>query len=1083
MFGSRLVWKIFSFAVLAALLGTQGHGQTTTGSILGTVSDETGGIVPGAAVTVFNSDTGGTRSMETDAQGRYRATNLTLGGYEVSVALAGFRTSVRSGITLTVGAEVVVDLTLSIGAVSERVEVTAEAPLVQTTGSTVSGLVDTQQIQDLPLNGRSFEGLALLQDGVTPFYRGTQSTESGAGFKFSVSGSRANANSFLLDGTIINDAQNFSPGSAANVMLGVETLREFRVLTSTYSAEYGRHMGGVVNAVTKSGTNAFHGNLFYFHRNDNLDANNFFLNKGNQPKPEFKRNQFGASGGGPIVTDRTHFFTGFEGLRERKGFVATGRVPIASARNGLVYNADGVLTDIGVDPAIQPYINLFPVPNGPQLTPTSNVADHFTAPGKPTNEDFFVIKLDHRFGDNHSMFGRYTISDSDTSDPNNNHVHTLNRIARNQYVTVEETSAFSPTVVNVVRASVARSFSDSINTLLFDNSDALKFLPAQQFGEIVFAQDSVEDFGNVTSQPQLWGRTVWQLSDDVTFFKGGHTFKAGFMFDRIQENTTKHRQFGGGWEFNSVASFLANEPLEFSFPPAFNDPHRGWRQSIFGAYIQDDFQLRPNLTLNWGLRWEMATVPTEQHGRLANYPDPVNDFADAPHIGNPWYDGGEKDFGPRLGFAWDPSSNGTTSIRGGFGVYFDHISGLPYNRATARVFPFHGSATFDDEDVLAGQFPRLDLSLTSEPDPFRFTNYSLAPQMKDPTKVNWTFSVQREVARETVVTATYSGSQSSHLPARTNGNSAPVEFDSAGQPFIRHANFRGRGIEAPRSNAQRVNPNLGQLSVYIFNSGLSNYHGLQLGLRRRLAQGFQAQLSYTWSKAMSTSDGALGRTVDSLSGVDASMIPYDLSTDTGLSLFDMRNSFTANFTYELPFGQGTTGLSRAVVAGWSLRSIVSLQDGMPMNIRLRFDRTRSRVSGGGRTDRPNLRPGASNNPILDSRDPDAYYDPNVFTLAPIVTSEDGTFARAYFGNLARNSVIAPGFVNFDFSIVKNTSISETTNLQFRAEFFNLFNRANFGLPDPYPFRNNSGAINPSSGRITRTVNDPRDIQFGLKYIF
>ena len=1074
MFVSRLVWKFFSFVILAALLVTQGHGQMTSGTILGTVVDETGGRVPGATITVFNVDTGSTRSMETDAEGRYRATAMTLGSYEVTAELPGFRTSVRSGITLTVSAAAVVNLTLSVGAVTERVEVTAEAPMVETTSSTVSGLVDNQQIRDLPLNGRSFENLAILQNGVTAFRRGTQSTENGAGLKFSVSGSRPNTNSFLLDGTIINDAQNFSPGSAANVMLGVDTLREFAVLTGTYSAEYGRHMGGVINAVTKSGTNSVHGNVFYFHRNDNLDANNFFNNSANKPNPEFKRNQWGGTVGGPLIQDRTHFFFGYEGLRERNAKVATGRVPIAEARTGFLRDSNGDLVATPVDPLVQPFLNLFPIPNGAPLSSTSNVARHTSNPSKPVNEDFFVAKIDHRFNDSSSMFGRYTISDSDTSDPSQNHIHTLERVARNQYLTLEETSALSPTVVNVVRASVARAFSNSINTLFVDIPDSMLFVAGQQFGEIAFNDGGVADFGNNIAQPQLWARTVWQFSDDVSFVTGSHSFKAGFMFDRIQENTTKHRQFGGAWEFENVASFLANEPNEIGFPPSINDPHRGLRQSILGFYFQDDFQVRPNLTINWGLRWEMATVPTEQHGRIANYSNRLTDFADAPHIGDPWFEGGNKDFGPRIGFAWDPNGNGRTSIRAGFGVFFDHVSGSPYNRATARVYPFHASATLN-EDLT---FPRVNPSLVADPNPFSLTNYSIPPVLKDPTKVNWTFTLQQEVARDTVLTATYSGSQSSHLNGRFNGNSAPVEIDGNGRSFIRWVDGN-----RPRGNSARVNPNLGQLSIFIANDAVSSYHGLSVGLRRRLSQGLQAQLSYTWSHNISTSDGALGRDLDSASRLVSSQIPFDLTSDKGGALFDMRNSFTANFTYELPFGQSSTGVAHTILSGWSVRSIMSIQDGLPQNLILNFDNNYERVRGGGRGERPDLIPGGNNNPVLDSRDPDAYYDPSQFTLAPIKVPIAGSDDEAYyFGNLARNSLVSPGLVNVDFSIVKNTAVSENTDLQFRAEAFHLFNRANFGLPGGLPLRK-GGGINASAGVINRTVTPSRQIQFGLKFIF
>src|SRR3990172_7568734 len=363
MFEPKWAWNASAVAFLAAVLAIQSAGQTTTGTILGIVADETGARVPRVAVTITTLDTGIVRTAVTDEAGRYRAPNLALGQYEVKAELAGFKTAVRRGIQLSVGSEAVVDITLTVGAVAEQVEVTGEAPLVETTNATVSGVVSDQQVRDLPLNGRSFENLIFLQSGVVPFLQGAKSTEAGEGTKLAMSGSRIDSNSFLLDGANMNDQSNMTPGSAAGVLLGVETLREFRVLTSNYSAEYGRVSGGIINAVTKSGTNDIHGNVFEYLRNSALDARNFF----DADKPAFKRNQFGGTVGGPIKRDRMFFFAGFEALRERLGVTELSFVPIAEARQGLLYDAAGRLQPVGVNPAVQPYLNLYPLPNGPPL--------------------------------------------------------------------------------------------------------------------------------------------------------------------------------------------------------------------------------------------------------------------------------------------------------------------------------------------------------------------------------------------------------------------------------------------------------------------------------------------------------------------------------------------------------------------------------------------------------------------------------------------------------------------------------------------------------------------------------------------
>ncbi len=446
-----ICWGIFALL----FWGISAYGQNTAGTILGTTSDQSGARLPGVTVTITHLETGIVRSVTTDEGGRYRAPGLGLGNYEVKAELAGFRTEVRKGIQLTVAAEVVVNLSLGVGTVSEEVQVNGEAPLVETTSATLSGLVDDKKIRDLPLNGRSFETLAFMQPGVTPYFRGRHDTDQGEGTKMSVSGSRVDSNSFLLDGTNINDQSNNTPGSASGNLLGVEMLREFRVLTTAYSAEYGRYSGGIITAVSKSGGNELHGNVYEFLRNDHLDARNFFdrKSKPDDPRlPSFKRNQFGATLGGPIVHDKTFFFGGYEGFRQRKGLARVAIVPNADAHRGILPcprvrptagftgsqapcdNADTSTYMVNVNPSVRPFLDLYPLPNGADFG--DGTAQLFSNPKQPIDEDYTAGRVDHNFSNSDSFFARYTFDRAILNNPTQYPTLTVDALTKSQYVTL-----------------------------------------------------------------------------------------------------------------------------------------------------------------------------------------------------------------------------------------------------------------------------------------------------------------------------------------------------------------------------------------------------------------------------------------------------------------------------------------------------------------------------------------------------------------------------------------------------------------------------------------------------------------------
>ncbi len=1074
---------------MVLLLGTLAYGQTTAGTILGAVSDESGARIPGVAVTITNRNTGLVRSVTTDEGGRYRAPGLGLGNYEVKAELTGFRTAVRTGIQLTVAAEEVVNLTLSVGAVTEQVQVTGEPPLVETTSAALSGLVDDKKIRDLPLNGRSFEQLAFLQPGVTPYYRGRHETDQGEGTKMSVSGSRVDSNSFLMDGTNINDQSNNTPGSASGNLLGVEMLREFRVLTGAYSAEYGRYSGGVITAVTKSGGNEVHGNLYEFHRNDNLDARNFFdrKSKADDPRlPEFKRNQFGATVGGPILRNRTFFFGGYEGLRQRKGDSRVAVVPNADAHRGILpcprerpaagftgsqapCNSAGTSTyNIPVNPSVRPFLDLYPLPNGADFG--DGTAQLFSNPKRPVDEDYTMGRVDHNFSDSDSFFVRYTFSRAILTSPTQYPTLTVDSLTKSQYVTLSETKIFSPRVLNVVRLGFNRSYSNQFGTPLFDVRPELFFVPGQQLGLMTFRGIGITEYGAGQGYPRRFGHNVWQVTDDLTVTRGSHSLKMGMLYERTQSNATLSRVYGGQYFFNTLDDFFVGRAAEFNGDIPGSDNVRGWRQNLLGFYFQDDFQARSNLTLNLGLRYEFTTIPTEAHGKIANFRNPLTDTK--PTIGDPWFKGSYKDFGPRIGFSWDPWSNGKTAIRGGFGTYFDHLVAQPLNRALSRIPPFSVTAR-----VLgaAASFPRLDSSLLTAPPLTQIVSYGLQYEMKDPAKIGYTLNIQQEIAPETAITVAYAGSHSYHQLNGNNGNNAlPSEIRD------------GRKYFAP--NSPRRNPNIGQLQFWVTPDGSSQYQSLQLGLNRRFRGGFQLQGSYTYAKNTNNADGVFGRYLDV--GGTVPQDPDDWRADWGLAGIDIRNYFSLNYTYDLPFARNIAGAAGKVLSGWQINGILTLADGTPNSILTGFNSSRNGASGTQITDRPNLLPGFSNNPVKGVSKgcpgvaagtplgtPDLYFDPCAFALPE----------AGFYGNLGRNTVIGPGLANFDFAVVKNTALMETKSLQFRAEAFNVFNRANFNRPGPLTesirLFDASGARVVSNATIRSTLTDSRQIQLGLKFNF
>jgi hypothetical protein len=1083
-----------------------------TGSITGNVEDATGAAVRDATITVKSTETGATRTVATDESGGYRVLSLPLGPQELKAEKQGFKSIVRTGVSLEVGQEAVVNFRLEVGEFVQKISVSEEAPAVNVTTASVSGMVDERQIKELPLNGRSFDDLIALNPGAINYSAKSPNTSTSNGNTFSVAGRRTSENLFLLNGIEYMGSSQLAvtPGGTSGLLLGIDAVREFNVLTDTYSAEYGKRAGAQVSAVTQSGTNQFHGTIFEFLRNSALDSPGPF-DQGTVPP--FRRNQFGGAAGGPLKKDRLFLFGNYEGFRQSLDVSNVSVVPDTNARLGILPNpCSGIPTPVpNANTTMEQYASLFwPQPNGPELmvpstgacanppaTVPSGTTKAFYNPNEHIREDFGTLRIDYNVGKNDTLSSAYTIDDGTSLIPLADPVFASFTPLRMQVLSLTETHIFSAAILNTATIGYSRA-SFALGSVPLTSIPAnLSFVTGAGPGGIVVgggatttANGTITSAGPNNAAGVSNHRNLFTYQDDLRISHGIHQISMGVWFQRLQDNEDSASRQLGQATFASLTTFLQGQIGNTPFQVVPLHTELGWR-SLFGAwYIEDSIKMRRNLTLEGGLRQEFTTGWNEANGRAANYvTNSQGVLVTTPIVGNSAYTANNaiRLFSPRVGLAWDVFGNGKTAVRAGYGTYYSLIDDLAFQMNS--LYPFNGSASFANISLFKingfpftpGVAPPPPCG-PGGPSPCTiFAPVGIQANPKTPAVQEWNLTVEQQLSHNTSLRVAYVGSFGVHELLSIDPNTIPAQICTLAAGCKSGGNGAVQGSVG--QNAEYI-PGIGTkrpnsfLSAGFFwlTEGNSSYNALEVDVTHRISKGLEFRGNYTWSKNLDINSGLTGAQANN----QAQMVldRNDLHRDWGPSALNPASQASVSASYELPFGHSQRWLndvSRAeskFVSGWQLNGIGTFLSGFPFTPLIGSNR-----SGDGDTrnpDRPSINPSFTGSIVTGN--PNQWFNPAAFVLPT-----PGTY-----GNLGRETLTGPGLADVDFSFFKNTGITEKTNLQFRAEFFNILNRSNYGPPSTTVFSITPGAppaISPSAGLITTTATFPRQIQLGLKLIF
>ncbi len=1091
--------RIRSIALIAALsiVGSCSlKSQVTGATVVGKVTDVSGSVVPSAKVDVLRISTGTHTEVTTNEAGSYTIPNLVPGTYRITVTAPSFGTQVTNGLDLEVGQTLEQNYALAPGSVTQQVDVTSSTPAVDLATSQVSNVVDSSTVRQLPLNTRDWTLLATLQPGVSLVRTekavavGADRGNRGYGAQLTVAGGRPQQNNYRIDGISINDYSNGAPGSVAGVNLGVDAIQEFSVVTANASADYGREAGGVVNAVSRGGTNTYHGTLFDFFRNDALDARNYFdpVKKG-----ELRKNQFGAALGGRFIKDKTFFFANYEGIRQTAGIPFTVNAPSANARQGILNcstavggvqqagcptpgpAAAGSTYKVPVSADVTSYLKFYGVPT---TQPVNSDTGSYVFTGKQiTPENFGQVRIDEMFSAKDSAHATYMYDSGNFTQPDAEDNYFLLSHTNRQLGLIEETHLFSSSFVNTARGGISRNVANITNTAAGPNSLAadasLGGVPGRTASSMVIG--GLTNFGgglNAPSQYNFYWTSI-QGYDDAFYTIRNHTFRFGGGLERMRNNIVATSSPAGLYTFGSTADFIAGRVQNFSAQLPGSVPEKGLRQTLGAGYLLDDWKALPNLTLNLGLRYEATTVPGEVHGnisRLVNLTDP------APTLGGQYFANPTlKNFEPRIGIVWDPFKHGTTAVRAGFGVFdvlplpyqFELLSALaaPYLQVGSVVYP-NAAAPYTIVQPGDGKFAHGSFSSIQAPSTLRQSYVQPSPSRS--YLMEWNLNVEQDFGHNLSMYLGFVGSKGVHQPFRTD------EVNTV-QP-ISYVN--GLPIFPKPGTAKVLNPNVGQIAAIFYNNN-TYYDGLQAGFTKKMSHGFQAQVSYTYSKAIDLGSAVLAG--DPFGNSISGLFYFAPSTRRGVADFNVPNEFTFNYLYEVPQIKKLRGPLNSVGNGWEASGIFFAQNGLPFTPTIAGDSLG--LQGTAPYNVPNrIQNTAGCQTGVNSRRAIGYINLNCFTFPS--PNPDGT---TVYGNAGRNSLLGPSLNELDFSLMKSTRISrdtDRTRLQFRAEFYNVLNHSNFSPPIANrTVFTAAGAKVGTAGNITSTVTTNRQIQFGLKLLF
>jgi hypothetical protein len=1088
------------------LFAPSAFSQQITGSIRGTVTDPSGAVVDGATVSAKQSETGLTRTTASDHSGVYLLLDLPVGHYQLQVERSGFQTYLQQGITLDVNEAATISVSLKVGTGSDRVEVNADADLIESTVTSLGTVVSERELLDLPLNGRNFTQLGLLQPGVVPLTPGL--AEAGGSLRasqaYAVNGQRPESNNFLIDG-----ANNFNGVDGGFVLKPpVDAITEFRILTHNANAEFGNSLGSTTNVITRSGTNQFHGAIWEFFRNDVFDATNFFAT---ETEP-LKQNQFGGSLGGPVRKDKTFLFGFYEGFRNHQGETQSSTVPSVAERSGdfsaacpegfsfgFCNNPDHQLFNVflnkpypnnqltDINPLSTGLLSLFPLPNtGTNLFTSTQVVTQ--------NYDQFGIRLDHYLSPRDALNFRYMFNDSDQFNP----IPTsgasvpgfpVGQDQRSQNFVVQETHAFNPALIGVLRFSYLRNkflYGERTNhttpaSLGFGYTPSLDLAVGPPFIQV----NGYTTIGDPITGPRNSYENAFDYSGSLTWVHGRHELKFGGGYQHLQINVLQGIATNGFFVFvpfpvvpNAFASFLFGQPIFFL--QGRGDFARGIRGNSLNGYAQDTYRVNNRLTLNLGLRYELPFPYTEVKNRQTLFipgrqstvvPDAPTGLLYPGDVGVPagLIPTFKKGFAPRVGFAWDPTGSAKWLVTSAYGIFYEPyytgqggplqspISAPPYLQ-TEQISTPNFADPFNGNPPVSGQFATP------------LTNLTLDAKLPLPYAQDWDLNVQRSFGANLLLQVGYVGTKGTKLPRFIEGNPA-IYIPGASTPdnADQRRLYSGCTLADPPTACSFSSAGL------IAGIANSSYNALEASLKKRFSHGLSFLASYTYSKAIddASSFNMTGSAAKPVAGEnDLAQNPFDLAAERGPSLFDARHRFVFSYQWSLPFFLQSGGLTQAVLGGWQLNGIATLMSGTPFTI---FDSTDVSNQGGApeitgfSANRPDVVSGQ--NPNSGPRTTTAWLNSAAF--AQVIPNPNSPVQQ--FGNAGRNIGLGPRYSDWDFSIFKNFRVTESKDVQFRAEFFNLLNHPNFRLPD-------SDISSPTFNQIQAAL-PPRVVQLALKFLF